>query len=102
MTLEETTYWLKRTFSVPNVKVECGKIKTFGKVALYKGTFFILINDCICCKIDTLLHEFAHILTWNTGEYSDEWGIAYAQLRRAYDMQTFGRRMIPLPEEMIS
>ena len=95
MDFKEMINWLRGAFPVPNVVVKCGKIKTHGSVTLIEGTFFVWINDDICCISESLLHEWAHILTWNTGEYSDEWGIAFAQLRRAFDMYTFGRRMIP-------
>lgn len=94
MTFEETVQWLRRTFPVPNVIVECCAINTHGAADSIEDMFFIWINDSICCQVDTLLHEWAHILTWNTGEYSDEWGIAYARLRYAHDMCTYGRRMI--------
>ncbi len=50
-------------------------------------------------KLDTLLHEYAHVLSWfgaefETEEHGSEWGIAYAKLYRTFIEWNYGRNEI--------
>ncbi len=88
-----TIAWLRRNFPAPyNVSVESREIKEHGYTEFHGGLFIcIKINrrKSYNLKIDTLLHEWAHCLTWLGAEseiedHSAEWGIAYAKLYRTF------------------
>ena len=54
--------------------------------------FVISINKELCynCKVDTIIHEYAHAITMASGEYNPEedhdskWGEAYAKVYRCF------------------
>lgn len=53
-------------------------------------------NQCFNLRIDTLIHEWAHILTWFGAEmynedHSAEWGIAYAKIYRTFLEWNWGK-----------
>lgn len=86
----QTILWLHRNFKpVVPVHVRCRKLITVqGVTWKYDGIgcITIVINDgpCWCCKIDSLIHEWAHAITWfgseRDQEHPAEWGIAYAKI----------------------
>ena len=76
--------------------------KTHGWTAFPDGCgpreFDIRINrkQCFALKVDTLIHEWAHVLTWfgeafQREEHSAEWGLAYARIYRTFIEWDFGR-----------
>ena len=77
--------------SVRNFNLQ-GEAEYNGKVFTIKirgGVSFDL-------KVDALIHEYAHCLTWfgesfQQEEHSSEWGIAYAKIYRTYIEWNFGR-----------
>jgi hypothetical protein len=99
----KTVAWLKRNFpaKVP-VHVRrcalsvCGH--TFGWTdtkSCAQLTIKVRKGMCPRCQIDTLLHEWAHALTWfgADAEYEDhgpEWGVAYARIYRLFCEWNYG------------
>ncbi len=95
----KTIAWLRRNFLTSAiVYVESAKIKGHGYTKPEGGYFQIRINSrkSFALRIDTLLHEWAHCMTW-LGDESDiedhgaEWGIAYARLYRTFLEWNYGR-----------
>lgn len=96
-----TIAWLRRNFpaqkpirihSKPLKKV-CGyteydTVWKFFHIKIHRKQSFEL-------RIDTLIHEWAHCLTWfgaeETVEHSAEWGIAYAKVIRTFEEWNYGR-----------
>ncbi len=89
-----TILWLRRNFPPPYpTRVRSVKMKDYGDTTLSKGMrdFRIRIskNRSYAAKIDTLLHEWAHVLSWFGAEseiedHSAEWGVTYARLYRTF------------------
>lgn len=71
-----------------------------GETAIYQdGKFIVSINKNrdFDVQFGTLLHEWAHLLTWfeYSGEREDhtsEWGVLYARIYREYFKWGFGRK----------
>ena len=60
---------------------------------------YVDLRQVWALQIDTLLHEWAHALTWHGNDDDDhgpEWGLAYAMLYRAFLVWNYGR---PAEEE---
>jgi len=63
----------------------------------YNGIrFFIRINkkDPFRVQLDTLIHEWAHAISWFTPgveDHSGEWGLAYARIYSAFIRWNYGR-----------
>ena len=60
-----------------------------GECLYQNGRFLIRINknQSFALAVDSLLHEWAHVLTFHgndTDDHGEEWGLAYARLYRAY------------------
>lgn len=65
-----------------------------------RGGYYVFVDrrQVWALQIDTLLHEWAHALTWHGNDDDDhgpEWGLAYAMLYRAFLVWNYGR---PLEE----
>jgi hypothetical protein len=96
-----TILWLRRNFPVSlPTRIKSVKMKDFGDTTYNKSpkNFFIRINrNCsFAQKADTLLHEWAHCLSWFGAEseiedHSAEWGIMYAKLFRTFIEWNYGR-----------
>lgn len=86
MIFEEAVDWLRLHFPM-NVVVERKVLGGMGCAKCINGNFYIEIQCTmpLVFQIETLLHEWAHILTWSTG-HSDNWGRAYAQIYRAFEI----------------
>jgi len=100
----KTIAWLRRNFptKVP-VRVRrwgishCGH--TDGEYDLKECDHLLIVvrkGMCPRCQIDTLLHEWAHALTWfgAAAEYEDhspEWGAAYANIVRLFQEWDYGK-----------
>jgi len=101
--LRKTIRWLRKTF-VPEkpfygacVYTEQRPLKNLcGDCSNKGGWFLIRINkkSSYQVKLDTLLHEWAHALTWFEHKYEEHpnvWGEAYARIYRAWLKWDFGR-----------
>lgn len=96
----KTIAWLRRNFPVEYsvsvksiiLKKECGYTE-FGA----EGGFSVNINrkQSLALRIDTLIHEWAHVLSWFSAEalledHSGEWGLAYAKIYRTFVEWNYG------------
>jgi hypothetical protein len=94
----KTIAWLKRNFPAQRpVYVKSKSIKKFhGLTDLITGYFLIEISrkQSYELRVDALLHEWAHCLTWfsaeETAEHSAEWGIDYAKIIRTFEEWNYG------------
>lgn len=86
MTFEEAVQWLRRHFPV-DVEVERKILGSLGCTKCVNDRFCIEINHSMPLgfQIETLLHEWAHMLTWPNG-HSDNWGRVYAQIYRTFEV----------------
>jgi len=91
--------WLRRTFPLQHpVRVRRVQIKDCGTCEFNDDTnrFHIQI-DCRQCSAlarDSLIHEWAHALTWfcpADDDHCAEWGVAYARIYREYLKWNYGR-----------
>ncbi len=94
-----TIAWLRRNFPAQHIIcVRSKPMKKYQGTTRYSGKrFCIEINrkQCFLLRIDTLIHEWAHALTWfgaetHIDDHSSEWGLAYARIYRAYIAWNFG------------
>ncbi len=103
--LRKTIRWLRKEFPTYYLPVQtrqialkdgCGDCGIHSSFKMQSDFFLIRINknDTFQVKVDTLLHEWAHTLTWCDTEYEDhsgKWGEAYARIYRAWLKWDFGR-----------
>jgi len=103
-------HWLRCTFparypvavrSLDRIVIE-GKWRDgdgpyYGSCDLTRGKFHIEVrrNMQFALRCSTVIHEWAHCLTWQGAEadtdHSNEWGIAYARIYRAYENFNWGK-----------
>lgn len=99
---QRTIRWLKRNFPAPEgypVFVCTVQMKDNGETEFvnYLGIFNMHIRrSTFTTKIDTLLHEWAHILTWFGAEteiedHSGEFGEAWAKIYRTFLEWDYGK-----------
>ena len=101
-----TLAWLHRNFPTQhNIHVQSKLIKKNQGYTEYicdgshkDGEWFSIKIDrkqCFLLRIDTLIHEWAHCLSWSGAETSEdhsaEWGIAYAKIYRTFIEWNWGR-----------
>ena len=91
-----TLAWLRREFpTAKKVRVRQLDIKDQGTCDYINHRFEIEVKkQCYRLRIDTLLHEWAHALTWfgNDGDaHGSEWGLMYAQLYRNWLTWNYGQ-----------
>lgn len=86
-----TIAWLRREFPAQrNVYVRTKKLKDDDGFTRFWRSFFIDIhpNRSLSIKLDSLLHEWAHVLTWfgaeKEEEHSGEWGLCHAKILTAF------------------
>ena len=96
--------WLRRKFPPPRpVRVRRASLppeegsKVFGETVNGGRQYTIKIEGRQSWPLirDTLLHEWAHILTWNgndTDDHGEEWGLQYARIYREYVAWNFGEK----------
>lgn len=53
-------------------------------------------NKCFALRVDTIIHEWAHVLTWFGAEtynedHSAEWGVQYAKIYRTFCEWNWGK-----------
>lgn len=88
-----TINWLRREFpSRYPVTIRSKPAKKGSGDSDFRGRrFYIRINSRkpYSERIDTILHEWAHVLTWfgagRAEDHSDEWGLWYAKLYRNWE-----------------
>lgn len=92
-----TIAWLRREFPAQHkVYVRTKKMKDLWGTASFEKFFLIEIHPdrSLSVKLVMLLHEYAHCLTWfgadQKEDHSDEWGLWYAKLYRAFGEWGFG------------
>ena len=94
-----TIIWLRRNFPAQRRVVirSMRKMKWQGEALLHGKLFSIEVNkeQSFNLRIDALIHEWAHILTWfgesfQAEEHSAEWGIAYAKIYRTWLEWNYG------------
>jgi len=96
-----TLTWLRRNFPapLPIIVRSVPILKWQGEAQCHSGRQFVIKIDrkqSFDLRIDTIIHEWAHVLTWfgaetNIEDHSAEWGIAYAKIYRTYLKWNFGR-----------
>lgn len=89
-----TITWLRREFPSPFFPIRVRSQETPGLCGdtswdREKKRFLIRIGKSILqVKLDTLLHEWAHCLTWfganQKEDHSGEWGLCHADILRAF------------------
>ncbi len=87
-------YWLRSTFPHPDRDITVRAVNipdkywdSTGYTDIINGNFRIVIHkkSVFATRIDTLIHEWAHTLTWNSEEdHNYKWGIAYSKIYRGY------------------
>ncbi len=96
----KTLAWLHRNFPARSpIYIKSKPIKELnGYIQPETGYFQIVIarNQSFNLRIDSLIHEWAHALTWFGAEtdiedHSNEWGMAYARILRTFYEWNFGR-----------
>ena len=95
----KTIAWLRRNVPADSpVCIKSIKIKEHGYTKPEIGYYQIKINrrKSFDLRIDTLLHEWAHCMTWmgteaDIEDHGAEWGIAYAKLYRTFLEWNYGR-----------
>ncbi|KKM88020.1 hypothetical protein LCGC14_1263120 [marine sediment metagenome] len=96
-----TIRWLRRNFpsNLPT-RIRSERMKDCGDTTYFEKmeNFRICIrkSQSLDSKLDTLLHEYAHYLTWFGAEseikdHGSEWGITYAKIYRTFLEWDFGR-----------
>ena len=97
--------WLKRNFPaedcihIRSVSLSAGSARCHGWIQAEIGYFQINVsrNQCFALRVETLIHEWAHALTWFGAEthqedHSAEWGIQYAKIYRTFCEWNWGKK----------
>lgn len=99
-----TIAWLRREFPaqypiyIRSEEIRNGDYDGDARFVSRDKQFFIRINSRrpLSAKIDTLLHEWAHCLVWfgadQKEDHSDEWGLWYAKVYRAFQEWNWERK----------
>jgi len=95
----KTLGWLRRNFPTQfPVTVRSVQMKDDGETSEYKGPQFIILinrNKSLAVRIDSILHEWAHVLTWfgagHYEEHPDEFGLCWAKIYRTFIEWNYGR-----------
>jgi hypothetical protein len=94
-----TIAWMRRNFPARYpVYVRSRQLKAEHGYTIFADEFLLCINNkqSFPLRIDTLIHEWAHALTWFGAEthedHSAEWGLAYAKIYRLFVEWNFGRK----------
>ncbi len=90
-----TLAWLRREFPLGYaVRIRQLSIEDQGECDYINHRFEIKIKkQCLCLRMDTLLHEYAHALTWfgnDEDPHGSEWGMMYAKLYRTWLVWNYG------------
>lgn len=99
--------WLHRNFPIDYpMTIRSQRLKFFCGLTDYDGIrfkIFVHRKQCFTLRVDTLIHEWAHVLTWfgaetDNEDHSAEWGIQYAKIYRTFYEWNWGKG-IKLEEE---
>jgi len=94
-----TINWLKREFP-PRRKTyvrTASAERDAGYTALNNNKFIVIVSGDFNfnTRMDTLLHEWAHCLTWfgaeDTTVHPGEWGLSHAKILRAFEKWNYGQ-----------
>jgi len=94
--------WLRREFPLQR-PVTVRRLRLLGDecgtCVLERQRFRLEIasNQCSTLQRDSLLHEWAHAMTWFGADavrqfHGPEWGLAYAKLYRRFLVWNYGRK----------
>ena len=94
-----TIAWLRRNFpAIHPISVRSVILKKDQGETEFTGKYFwIRVHPKLpfLSRMDALLHEWAHCLTWfgpeTDEDHSAEWGIAYARIYRIHVEWNYGR-----------
>jgi hypothetical protein len=92
-----TLAWLRREHPLgKRVRVRRIVMKDQGDTDYVNHCFEINIlkTQCLGLRMDTLLHEWAHAMTWfgnDADPHGSEWGLMYAKLYRTWLIWNYGR-----------
>jgi len=94
-----TLAWLRREFpTAKKVRVRQLDIEDQGTCDFVNYHFEIKVKkQCFKLRIDTLLHEWAHALTWfgnDSDSHGSEWGLMYAKLYRNWLIWNYGQGLV--------
>jgi len=92
-------WWLRREFPSTHkvtVRTVANSSKTSqGEIEKRGHTFEIRISkQCFHLKIDSLIHEWAHLLTWHGNdedEHGEEWALMFGKIYRAFILWDLGK-----------
>ncbi len=92
----KTLAWLRREFPLgKKVRIRQLDMEDQGECDYIKHRFEITVKrQCLNLRMDTLLHEYAHALTWfgnDEDPHGSEWGLAYARLYRTWLPWNYGQ-----------
>jgi hypothetical protein len=92
----KTLAWLRREHPIgKRVRVRQLDQKWQGECDFVNHCFEIKVKkQCLNLRMDTLLHEWAHALTWfgnDADPHGPEWGLMYAALYRSHLTWNYGR-----------
>ena len=98
----KTLSWLRREHPLgKRVRVRQKDMEYQGLCDYVNHCFEIDIRkQCFSLRMDTLLHEWAHAMTWfgnDADGHGPEWGLMYAKLYRTWLTWNYGRG--PVDEE---
>ncbi len=93
-----TLAWLRREHPLSKrVRVRQLDIKDQGSCDYINHRFEIEVKkQCLNLRIDTLLHEWSHAMTWfgnDADPHGSEWGMMYARLYRTWLTWNYGREL---------
>ena len=95
--------WLRRNFPTEHIStIKSITIKEYGYTEFKNSPpgygFCVKINrkQCFALRVETLIHEWAHALTWfgaetHLDDHSAEWGITYARIYRTFIEWNWGK-----------
>jgi len=92
--------WLHRNFPTKEaVTVRSKPLKKLCGETIYENHWFKIFihrNQCFTLRVDTLIHEWSHALTWfgaetHNEDHSAEWGIQYAKIYRIFYEWNWGK-----------
>lgn len=95
-----TLAWLRREHPLgKKVRVRQLNMKNQGDCDYVNHCFEIRIlkTQCLCLRMDTLLHEWGHALTWfgnDIDSHGPEWGLMFAKLYRSWLTWNYGRGLV--------
>ena len=96
---KKTKAWLRREHPLgKRVRVRQLDTKDQGSCDYINHRFEIDVKkQCLNLRIDTLLHEWSHAMTWfgnDADPHGPEWGMMYARLYRTWLTWNYGQGLV--------